>query len=192
MTAPASFLTPALRWVSPLLLLAGLSSGCTSSRMPVAAQELAVTRVYIVRHGEKDTTPGLADPALTPAGQQRALALRDTLGRQPITAVFSTATTRTRATAAPLAEKRGLTVQPYDSKQLPALAARIRREFAGQSVLVVGHSNTILETAEALGAPRPVPAVQDAEYNYLLEVRIPRDSTQAPTVQARRYGLGQP
>jgi phosphohistidine phosphatase SixA len=144
----------------------------------------------VVRHAEKDLTPNLPDPLLTPAGQQRAVALRDSLlRRKPLAAIFSTATSRTRATAELLAQALKLPIQDYDPKQLPALASRIRRNYAGQTVLVVGHSNTILETAEAFNAARPVPTIGDNEYDYLLEVKIPRDSTQAATAVARRYGV---
>ncbi|SHJ48543.1 Histidine phosphatase superfamily (branch 1) [Hymenobacter daecheongensis DSM 21074] len=145
------------------------------------------TTVYIVRHAEKDLTPGLTDPPLTAAGEQRALALRQQLQRRRVAAIFTTDTRRTRATAAPLAEALNLTPQVYDAKNLPALATRIRQEYAGRAVLVVGHSNTLLETAEALGATRPVPTVADAEYDYLLEVKLP--ATGAATATARRYGV---
>lgn len=166
--------------------LLALTTQCSTSRSGSAAQP---TTIYIVRHAEKDLTPNLPDPLLTPEGQQRALALRDTLlRRKPWAAVFSTATTRTRTTAEPLAQAVKLPIQDYDPKQLPALANRIRRSYPGQTVLVVGHSNTILETAEAFGAPRPVPTIGDNEYDYLLEVKLPRDSTQAATAVARRYG----
>ncbi|PJJ60226.1 phosphoglycerate mutase family protein [Hymenobacter chitinivorans] len=156
--------------------------GCAASK-PGAA---AVTTVYIVRHAEKDPTPGLPDPALTPAGEARALALREQLGKQPIAAIFTTNTTRTRTTAAPLAQQLGLTPQVYDAKQQSALVERIKTEFAGKKVLVVGHSNTILETAEALGATRPVPTVQDNEFSYLLEVKLP--AAGPATATARQYG----
>ncbi|RPD48705.1 histidine phosphatase family protein [Hymenobacter sediminis] len=176
---------PFLRaWLLSLLVL--LMAGCASSNQKTGKQ--SATIVYVVRHGEKETTPGLQDPPLTAAGQQRAQALVDTLRKAQVAAIFSTATLRTRNTAAPLAAARSLSIEPYDARQLGALAARIRRQHQGQTVLVVGHSNTILETVEALGATRPAPTVQDNEYNYLLEVRIPRDSTQAATAIARRYG----
>ncbi|MBX0289861.1 histidine phosphatase family protein [Hymenobacter sp. HSC-4F20] len=182
LTCTSSFLRP---WLLSLLVLL-LAAGCASSSQKAGKQPATI--VYVVRHGEKETAPGLPDPPLTAAGQQRAQALADTLAGRGVRAIFSTATTRTRSTAAPLATARQLPVQPYDARQLKALAARIRREYPGQAVLVVGHSNTILETVEALGAPRPVPTVQDAEYDYLLEVRLPRDTTQAATAVARRYG----
>lgn len=178
----SSFLRP---WLLSVLVLL-LAAGCASSFQKGNKQPDTI--VYVVRHGEKETAPGLPDPPLTAAGQQRAQVLADTLARRGVGAIFSTATARTRSTASPLAAARQLPVQPYDARQLRALATRIRREYPGQTVLVVGHSNTILETVEALGAPRPVSAVQDAEYDYLLEVRLPRDTTQAATAVARRYG----
>jgi broad specificity phosphatase PhoE len=181
-----NFLKP-LGWLlMPVILLSscGGSAHLSTSASP--------TTVYIVRHAEKDPTPGLADPALTEIGQQRAQALREVLTKEPrpVATVFSTNTIRTRTTAVPLATQLQIPVEVYDARQLPKLASRIRREYAGKAVLVVGHSNTILETAEALGAPRPVPTVGDNEYNYLLEVTVPRDSTKASKIAARRYGAG--
>ncbi|UOQ51474.1 histidine phosphatase family protein [Hymenobacter cellulosivorans] len=171
--------------LSGLLFMLWLSLlGCAASR-PTAANDGSTT-VYIVRHAEKDPTPGLADPVLTPAGEQRALALRETLGKEPIAAIFTTNTIRTRTTAAPLAQKLNLTPQVYDARQQSALVERIKTEFAGKKVLVVGHSNTILETAEALGATRPVPAVADNEFSYLLEVKLTATGAAAATV--RQYG----
>lgn len=176
-----------LLWLMALLVL--LVGGNCGRAVQRHFDKQIVTTIYVVRHAEKDLTPNLPDPLLTPAGQQRALALRDSLlPRKPLGAIFSTATTRTRATAEPLAQALGLTIQNYDAKQLSALVARIRRDYAGQQVLVVGHSNTILETVQAFGAARPVPTINDNEYDYLLEVRMPKDSTRVPTAIARRYG----
>lgn len=159
--------------------------GCAASR-PTAATPNGATTVYIVRHAEKDPAPGLPDPVLTPAGEARATVLRETLGRERIAAIFTTNTIRTRTTVAPLAEKLKLSPQVYDARQQSALVERIKTEFAGKKVLVVGHSNTILETAEALGATRPVPTVADNEFSYLLEVTLP--ATGAATATVRQYG----
>lgn len=180
-------LLPLLSLLSLLILLLGSNCGRQVWQNHYAKE--FDTHVYIVRHGEKELAPGLADPPLTAIGQQRALSLRDSLqGNGMLAAMFSTATARTKGTAQPLADKLKLPVQPYDAKQLAALARRVRQEYRGRSVLVVGHSNTILETVEAFGATRPVPTIGDNEYDYLLEVRIPRDSTRQPTATARRYG----
>ncbi|NVO84407.1 histidine phosphatase family protein [Hymenobacter terrestris] len=171
------------------LLLFGLAAACVRKPGPTEAALGPETRVYVVRHAEKDLTPGLPDPPLTAAGQARAQALAAVIPRQTrLSAIFSTNTARTQATVAPLAAARRLPVLVYDARELPALAARIRRDYPNQNVLVVGHSNTILETAEALGAPRPVPTVPDEIYDYLLEVHLPTDATRPATAVAHRYG----
>ncbi|KAA9339720.1 histidine phosphatase family protein [Hymenobacter busanensis] len=172
-----------------LLLLTLWLSGCSSTK---PAGSAASTIVYLVRHGEKDTALDPKDPPLTAAGAQRALALRDSLQRRPVTAIFSTDTKRTRATVQPLAEAKKLDVQTYDAKPvgLAALAKQIRTLPRGKAVVVVGHSNTVLETIEALGAPRPVPSIADSEFNYLFEVTIPSNDRPA-TARALRYGAAQ-
>lgn len=179
-----------LLWLLPLLaLLIGGSCGREMLQRHYGAG--ADTVIYIVRHAEKDPTPGLADPPLTPAGQQRAQALRKLLRPQlMLSAIFSTNTTRTRTTVQPLARRLKLPVETYDARQLQVLATRISREYYGRTVLIVGHSNTILETVEAFGAPRPVPAIGDDEYDYLLKVTIPRGSAKTATAVAEHYGAG--
>jgi len=170
--------------ILPLFLLLAAKPGAPT-RPPQQGLPV-VTTVYVVRHAEKDLTPSLTDPPLTPAGVQRALALRKELRRRRVAAIFITNTWRTRATAAPLADALKLTPQLYDAKNLPALTAKIRADYAGKTVLVVGHSNTMLETVESLGALRPVPTVNDAQFDYLLEVKLPEGGGGTATV--KRYG----
>jgi probable phosphoglycerate mutase len=175
-----------LFWLLPLVVLV-LGSNC--GRLTQTQQhERRATIVYILRHAEKDQTPGLADPPLAPAGQQRAVALREKIFKQARpSAIFTTNTTRTHATVAPLAELLKVTPQVYDARQLPALAARIRREYRDRVVVVVGHSNTVLETVEALGAQRPIEAIKDDEHGYLFKVSVPLDSTRAATAETQSY-----
>lgn len=150
-----------------LLGLVTLLGGCPKDPLTVA---------YIVRHAEKATTPP-EDPTLTAEGQAHAVALADRLGAQPIVAVFSTDTTRTRQTAAPLAEKLGLTVQIYSS---PAdLAALIKSTYAGKAVAIVGHSNTVPQIISALGATPPAEiasGIPDDQFDNLYMMLISADS----------------
>jgi phosphohistidine phosphatase SixA len=145
-----------------------------------------VTTIYIVRHAEKDLTPGLADPPLTAVGEARALALRDQLKRRKPAVLFTTDTKRTRATVAPLATAAKLTPQVYDPRQPATLASLIRRDYTGKAVVVVGHSNTLLPLVEALGAKSSVAEIKDEEFDYLFTVSIPGSGT--PTVSVSRYG----
>ncbi|HWJ27228.1 MAG TPA: histidine phosphatase family protein, partial [Flavisolibacter sp.] len=60
-------------------------------------------KVYVVRHGEKAASPA-DNPVLSAAGTERALSLTETLKNKKIKKIYSTNTTRTRNTVAPLAE----------------------------------------------------------------------------------------
>ncbi|GAB2942705.1 phosphoglycerate mutase family protein [Hymenobacter coalescens] len=165
--------------------------GATAFTAPDRAKPKAVT-VYLVRHAEKGA---LTDPQntreqpLSEAGQQRAATLAGVLRKAPLVAVYSTDTKRTRDTAGPLATAKKLAIQPYnpDPQGLAALAALIRQTAPGKAVLVVGHSNTVLETIEALGAVRPVKTIGDNEFSYLFEVKLPASGGPATTA-VRRYG----
>ncbi|MFD1875454.1 histidine phosphatase family protein [Hymenobacter bucti] len=144
------------------------------------------TTIYLVRHAEKDLTPGLADPPLTPAGEARAQQLARLLAKHHPAALFTTDTRRTRATLAPLAQATGRTLEVYDAKNQAALSARLSQEFGGKTVVVVGHSNTLLPLLTALGVA-PLPGeIRDEEYNYLFKVKL-RQGQPARLVMSR-YG----
>jgi len=171
-----------------LMVSLAVLTGCLAAPVtpPKSQHEpVGAMTVFIVRHAEKDLSGG-NDPPLTAAGQQRAEALRDTLRSHPVAAVYTTNTLRTRSTAAPLAAARGLEPRLYDASQKGALARRLREEHRGQTVVAVGHSNTVLLLIESLGAARPVPEVTDADYDYLFEVTVQPDGS--ASAQARRYG----
>ncbi len=136
--------------------------------------------LYVVRHAEKAAAPK-EDPPLTADGQVRAEALARTLADVPLTGVHSTATTRTRATAAPTAEAKGLEVRTYDD---PAALVTALRAEGGQH-LVVGHSNTIDVLVRAAGGDGG-PPLTDTEYDRLYVVVVP--SAGAPTTARLRFG----
>lgn len=114
------------------------------------------TIVVFVRHGERGTEPA-DDPRLTPAGEARALALVEALKDAKVDVVIHTPRVRTRDTALPVARHFGLTPEivplAAGAAHIEAMAAAIRRHH-GKTVLVVGHSNTIMQYIAALGGPR--------------------------------------
>jgi broad specificity phosphatase PhoE len=147
-------------------LLLGLAT------LGVAVARPPRTTIYLVRHGEKDLTPGLADPGLTPVGEARAQLLAKQLAKRRPAALFTTDTRRTRATLTPLAQATGLTPEVYSAKEPAALASRLSQNYAGKTVVVVGHSNTLLPLLAALGVA-PLPGeIRDEEYNYLFKVTL--------------------
>lgn len=165
-----------------LFMLCGLllaAVGAAVARPPA-------TTIYLVRHGEKDLTPGLADPPLTTAGEARARLLAQRLTRRHPVALFTTDTRRTRATLAPLAQATGLTPQAYSAKEQAALATRLAQEYAGKTVVVVGHSNTLLPLLTAMGVG-PLPAeIRDEQYDLLFKVTL--RAGQPASLTMSRYG----
>src|SRR5581483_1336835 len=134
------------------------------------------TVVLLVRHGEKAATGG-NDPALSAAGEARAKALADALADANVDAIITTPLQRTRATAAPLAARRRIT--PIEiglgggtAAHAAAVADAIRQRFREQTVLVVGHANTLAPIIAALGGPKLADLCDD-QYSTLYTLILP-------------------
>ena len=167
------------RTVAALFLLAPLAR----AQSPMAGS----TTVILVRHAEKAAEPA-ADPPLTAAGAARANALAELVKDAGIKAIFSTQFVRTRSTAQPIATRLGLPVQIVDARapgHARLVADSILKTHRGQTVLVVGHSNTVPEIVAALGAPQPAPICDDG-YDSIFIVTVP--TAGAPTVVRLHFG----
>ncbi len=170
MKIPPSF-RPLIALVALLFLASCASSPAGNATQPKS--DGAMTFV-LVRHAEK-AADGSDDPPLTDAGRARAQALAQRLSTVPVIAVYTTAYQRTRQTATPTAQEHGLPLITYDTKQQAAeFAAQLRARHAGQTVMVVGHSNTVPNIAAALCACDVAP-MSEAEYDRLTTVRIDAD-----------------
>jgi len=145
------------------------------------------TVVYLVRHAEKDTSdPANQDPDLTAQGNARAEALRTALEGQQIAALYATKYVRTKNTLKPLAEKYKLALKEYEAHDFTSLKKQIMENHRGQTVVVAGHSNTLLPIIEAFGAKRPVPDISDSQYSYLFKLTAAPDGT--AKVETRQFG----
>jgi uncharacterized protein (TIGR02246 family) len=138
---------------------------------PQASRDGAATTTFIlVRHAEK-ATDDPRDPALTPAGLHRAERLARLLVDRPLTAVYATDYRRTRQTAQPTAASHGLDVTIYDAGQPSHEFAQVlRRRHPGETVLVVGHSNTIPGIMSQL-CECMAHSLEEDEYGDLFEIR---------------------
>ena len=121
--------------------------------------------IYLVRHGEKASEHG--DPDLTTQGRARAEHVGVLLQRAGVGHIFSTPTNRTRQTAAPLAQRTGVTVQLYDPRNPKALVEKVRA--LNGAVLVVGHSNTLPELVRLFGGTQDL-VIGDDEYDRLYQL----------------------
>lgn len=138
-----------------------------SSSTPAAKD----TIVYIVRHAEKETSDVKNnDPELSAEGRDRAVALNSFLRKEKLSAVYSTRYKRTTQTAAPVAQRNGVPVKTYDANDPAGIAKLIKADFRNQKVLIVGHSNTILELVKAFGETPPVDKLNDDDYDLIFTI----------------------
>jgi phosphohistidine phosphatase SixA len=157
---------------------------------PVAARaQGSPTVVILVRHAEKGTTPA-GDPPLTEAGAARARALVAALADANVQAVITTQLARTRDTGRPIAEERHITpeVVPAGGPVHAQAVADAVRKHAGQTILVVGHSNTVPAIIAALGGPK-LPDLCDSQYSDLYTLVL--DGASARLVRGS-YGVASP
>jgi len=135
----------------------------------VFLREPQVTTVMIVRHGEKlDPNSNATNEPLSLDGEARAAALRETLLRSGVTAVYSTNTRRTLDTVAPLANAFRLPTQIYSNAT--TLANEVMTQRRGDVVLVAAHSDTLAAVANAFGAALPSAAISDFDNLYVVSV----------------------
>lgn len=138
-----------------------------------AAGFAQTTVVYIVRHAEKDMADGnVKDPRLTPEGLKRSFDLSTKLEKEDIAAIFSTDYIRTRQTAEPLSKRLKQKIQIYDPSIPSDIVRYVNNNYKGKTVLIVGHSNTILPMIRAFGGSTTVTEIKDYDYSYLFKLVI--------------------
>ena len=142
------------RVLLPLLLL----SSCTNY-------------IYVVRHAEKAVSPP-SDPPLTAAGQQRAADLANLLKEKNIAFIYSTNTTRTLKTSTPLSDSIKKTIQLYAPDTTGLFVSQLKKLKA--NVLVVGHSNTVLELLDSFHLSHNLRNIPDNGFNNLFIIKSTR------------------
>ena len=144
------------------------------------------TTVIVLRHAEK--VDESRDPQLSAAGEARAAALAEALADAGVSAIITTQFERTRRTAAPLAERLGITpivVAATDGNHARDVAARAR-DLAPGTIVIVGHSNTVPAIIRALGGAEVGP-MPDEAYDDLFVLAIDEAGTR---VVRAKYGAG--
>jgi broad specificity phosphatase PhoE len=182
-----------------VIALALVAAGCVKVRVSrgtdnpaSAASADGATTIVVVRHAEKSTDHP-TDPSLSAAGQERARALSATLKDAGVSAIYGTQYKRTRQTAEPLAQERGIEIAERPATSAPTYAAdlahAVRAESSGKTVLIVGHSNTVPQIVQAFSGTT-VAAIKDSEYDHLFVVVIPASGPARLFVS--RYGRPTP
>lgn len=145
-----------------LVILAG-------SRLAEAASPGEPTVVIVVRHAEK-ADDGTRDPPLSAVGQERARLLARLLRDAGVAGIYTSDTRRARETAQPLAAALSLVAEEYPGRDVQALIARVLENRASQTVLIVGHSNTVPELISSLTRGQHPVVLRDEEYDALFVV----------------------
>ncbi len=149
-----------------------------------------VLKVWVVRHAEKDTkNPKDQDPDLSEIGAKRAEALKKELKGQRIDSIFSTDYKRTKLTGFPLADITGINIKTYDPSKVDVLIKSLKMNAQGKKILIIGHSNTVLEIIEAFGGKRPLDKLTDNDYSYLFSLTIKGNKVD---VKTEKYGDKEP
>jgi phosphohistidine phosphatase SixA len=144
-----------------------------------AVVSASTTVVLVMRHAEAGGEG--ADPLLSAAGEARAARLAALFAAAPGLApdgIIVSEHRRTQETARPLATALGVPVIVVPAEEPAQTARRALKEFRGQRVLVIGHSNTVPDIVRNLSHD-PVPAMAESEYGTLYVVAVPRFSRSA-------------
>ena len=179
-----------------VLALAALAmvTGCASAPPPSSSAQGATT-VILVRHAERATNnPQDPNPGLTPAGQERARELARLLSGRHVAGVIATQYARTQLTGQPTAEAAHVVIDTVPATRdaqahAAAIAQLIRTRYAGKTVLVVGHSNTVTKIIAALGGPA-LADICDNTFGNLFTLTIPAQG--APALDRGHYGAADP
>jgi broad specificity phosphatase PhoE len=143
-------------------------------------------KVYIVRHAEKLTDDlKEKDPELSQEGSERAFELAKELKGKKIDSIFSTNFKRAKLTGFPLADKIGIAIKTYNQAETKALATELIENAKGKNILIVCHSNTVLQMIEAFGGQKPVKQLTDNDYDYLFTLTMKGKKV---NVKTGRYG----
>ena len=137
--------------------------------------------VYLVRHAERADEPR-QDPPLTEKGTARSQELARVLANANIKAVFSSQFLRTKQTAEPLAKHANVSVTSISLSLNPSNPRQISEqsttevankilERAGESVLVVGHSNSLPDLIKTLGGD-VTPVIDEKKFDDLFVVTV--------------------
>ena len=164
-----------------LIVITLLVSIAAFSHCVVAQEEFKPITVFLIRHAEREDEPR-QDPPLSQQGIARSQALARLLSSAGIKAIFTSQYTRTKQTAEPLATKLGVTITPFTLKLNPSNPRQITEESTaevtnkilertGQSVLVVGHSNSIPDVIKMLGGDT-VPTIDERQFDDLFIVTV--------------------
>ena len=139
--------------------------------------------IIVVRHAERNAGMS-ADVLLNAKGEERAKQLAALLKDANLKAIFTTEVKRTQQTAEPAAQQFHLQPVVIPAADVDTLISRLKELPNDDTVLVVGHSNTVPLVIQKLGGTAA--PLGENEYDRLTIVVT--HGSQKPSVLVLRYG----
>ena len=136
---------------------------------------------YLIRHAEKDRSDATnRDPDLKAEGLQRAQNWANHFKDIKFDAVYSTDYNRTKQTAAPTARANNLELQFYNPTNIQF--EDFLKKTKGQTVLIVGHSNTTPMFANGLLGEEKYRDMEDDDNSKLFKITISKDNKKSEVI----------
>jgi broad specificity phosphatase PhoE len=138
----------------------------------------------LIRHAEKILSSS-NDPHLSTKGWQRANELVHIFKAVDIDAVYASPYRRSIDTAKPLAKAKQLGILNYNPSELDSFAQKLLNTHMGETVIIVGHSNTTPQLINALSGTK-YPNLDETEYDWVYFVDIsPKGTPNVKKIQIR-------
>lgn len=158
-----------------LFLFISFSFHTTYCQNPKNNDVEITTIYYLIRHSEKDTSaPSNKNPKLTEIGIQRAESWATILKEIKFNEIYSTNYNRTLQTANPIAKSNNLETTIYDLSTFDF--DKFKSETKGKTVLVVGHSNTTPNFANAFIGKNEYQQIEESNYSNLYIITVTEDT----------------
>lgn len=148
-----------------------------------AQQDAPVTKIYIVRHAEKEAGK---DPLLTPAGNARAGDLMRTLQNEAIQKIYVSQYRRTQNTADSLKIQLKIETVQYSADTLcdDLINTIMANSDFGKTILIIAHSNTIPQIIRKLGVvDYPYGDIPEGEYDNLFMITYRKEKARLKTIK---------
>jgi phosphohistidine phosphatase SixA len=164
-----------------IILLLSIAADKIGANTLSTEETFKATTVFLVRHAEKAAEPA-QDPPLLETGNVRSQQLARILGKARIKAIYTSQFLRTKQTAEPLAKQSGVAIMTMPIRMDPSNPREVSQqsireltervyEAKGESVLIVGHSNTVPEVIRMLGGDI-APTIDEKEFDDLFIVTV--------------------
>ena len=148
------------------------------------------SKIYVVRHAER--LDQSADTPLSSAGLQRAQALADSLKNKNIDRIFGTKYQRNRQTAQVLCDVTGKGYEVYEPHPTEVIVKTVEK-IGKQNVVIVGHSDTVLEIVKGFGVTPTKAKIESSDYDNLFVITVKKGvGGSRKTLEEKTYATERP